>query len=866
MKLLGFGDIEAFPFLDPPDSRLIKDGYRVLEEIGAVDKTRRVTRIGRQLARLPVDPRVGRMLYTAAHTHCLNEILVIAAALSIQDPRDRPMDKRQEADEAHRQFRNDESDFLGFLNLWRQLEEQRRHLTRRKFQAHCRTNFLSWTRVQEWHDTHHQLRGQMHELGYKENQAEAGYEEIHKALLTGLLSNIGLKESGKGREYLGGRNSRFLVFPGSGLFEKQPKWAMAAELVETTKLYARTVASIRPEWVESVSGHLVKRSYSEPHWEKRRGQVAAYERVSLFGLPLVPKRKINFGPLNPVEAREIFIRSALVEGDFHTRATFWRRNRELIEYVVDLENRSRRRDLLVDDQLIYEYYDKRIPEGIYSTPQFDKWLRQESRSQPKLLHMRLDDLTRQEAAELPDDQYPDALDINGMLLPLEYHFDPGHMRDGVTMKVPQAVLNQVSEERCEWLVPGLLRERVIALLRGLPKPIRKSFVPVPDYANACLEVMEPSDKSLTRVLAEQLKKMTGIHIPEDAWGEGSLSGYLRMNFQVMDEKGKQIDAGRDLILLKKRHGGKGGESYHRLPDSGLEREGLTDWDFATLPKTVEMDRGGIKLRGFPALVDEGDSVALRVLDSQLNAEKAGRAGLRRLYMLKLAKDIRYLRRNLKGLEKMRLQYTKTASPPKGLAVQGKQGLESELVALIVDLTFIEGQPEVRDESSFKARIEKGRGELMTLASEATVLLGNILLQYQQVRKALSGATQINWMLSVSDMKQQLDRLVFQGFLQHTPYQQLKQLPRYLKALEMRLEKLRHAASRDQQLVREMQSFYQQWQARDKKCRESGKIDERVEEMRWQFEELRVSLFAQELRTAYPISLKRIEKRWKELGL
>lgn len=866
MKLLGFGDIEAFPFLDPPDSRLIKDGYRVLEEIGAVDKTRRVTRIGRQLARLPVDPRVGRMLYTAAHTHCLNEILVIAAALSIQDPRDRPMDKRQAADEAHRQFRNDESDFLGFLNLWKHLEEQRRHLTRRKFQAHCRTNFLSWTRVQEWHDTHHQLRGQMHELGHKENQVEAGYEEIHKALLTGLLSNIGLKDSGKGNEFLGGRNSRFLVFPGSGLFQKPPKWVVAAELVETTKLYARTVASIRPEWVESVSGHLVKRSYSEPHWEKRRGQVAAYERVSLFGLPLVPKRKINFGPLNPMEAREIFIRSALVEGDFDTRAPFWRRNRELIEYVVDLENRSRRRDLLVDDQLIYEYYDKRIPEEIYSTPQFDKWLRKESHNQPKLLHMRLDDLTRQEAAEHSDEQFPDVMDVNGMQLPLEYHFDPGHNQDGVTMKIPLAVLNQVSEERCEWLIPGLLGERVIALLRGLPKPIRKSFVPVPDYANACLKVIEPSDKSLTRVLAEQLKKITGVHIPEDAWESESLPGHLRMNFQVLDEKGKQIDAGRDLIILKKRHGGKGGESYHSLPDSGLEREGLTDWDFATLPETVEMSRGGIKLRGFPALIDEGDSVALRVLDSQLNAEKASRAGLRRLYMLKLAKDIRYLRRNLKGLEKMRLQYAKAASPSIGFTMQGKQGLEGELVALIVDLTFVEGLPEVRDESSFKARIEERRGELMALTNEATVLLGKILSQYQQVRKALSAATQINWMLSVSDMNQQLDRLVFQGFLQHTPYQQLKQLPRYLKALAMRIEKLQHAASRDQQLVREMQSLFQQWQTRDEKYRESGKIDERVEEMRWQFEELRVSLFAQELGTAYPVSLKRIEKRWKALGL
>jgi ATP-dependent helicase HrpA len=865
MKILGFGEIEQFPFVDPPDSRLIKDGYRVLEEIGAVDGDKQVTRIGRQIARLPVDPRIGRMLLTAAHTHCLNEVQIIAAALSVQDPRDRPMDKQQEADQAHAQFKHEESDFLGFLQLWQHLEEQRRHLTKRKFRVHCRSNFLSWTRVQEWHDIHHQLRGQMHEMGYRENQAEAGYEEIHKALLTGLLSNIGLRSQGKDREYLGTRNSRFSVFPGSGLFAAQPKWLVAAELVETTKLYARSVAQIRPEWVESVAGHLVKHGYSEPHWEKKRGQVAAYEKVTLFGLPLVPKRKVNYGPLDPLVSREIFIRFALVEGDFHTRAPFWRHNRELIQYVEDLEHRARRRDLLVDDEVIYEYYDRRIPEGIYSTPQFEKWLRGITREQPKLLHMREEDLLREQDSVCTE-AFPDTLDIDGLQLPLSYHFEPGGKRDGVTLKVPQAVINQVSQARCDWLVPGLLRERIIGLLRGLPKQLRRSFVPIPDVADACIKHMVPGDKPLIRALGEELKRLKGVHVPEDAWCEVELPGHLRMNIQVVDVKGRTLAVDRDLVKLKREHGGDSEHSYHQHSDTGLEREGIKSWDFGELPESLELNRGGIKLRGFPALVDAGESVDFKVLDSSSNAQRVTRAGIRRLIMLKLAQDMRYLKRNLNGLAQMKLQYAKAPSAPPGLESEStRSGLDNELVELVVDLTFLEDRETPRNAASFESRINAHKGALMSQANEACSLVAEILQGYQQVRKQLAGLTQLNWMISINDLKQQLDRLIFKGFLQCTPYAQLMQIPRYLKAMGMRMDKLQHAAARDQQRLREMQNLYQQWQQYDERYRNSGTADERVEELRWMFEELRVSLFAQELGTVYPVSLKRLEKRWKELG-
>ena len=865
MTILGFGAIASFPFVDAPDSRLIKDGYRVLEEIGAVDEQRRVTRLGRQLARLPVDPRIGRMLLAAAQGHCLEEVLVIASALSIQDPRDRPLERREAADEAHYRFRDEASDFMGLIKLWRYLEEHRRHLSKRKFRNHCRDHFLSWTRVQEWHDIHHQLRGQLHEMGYRENQVAASYEEVHKALLSGLLGNVGFK-GGREKEYLGARNTRFQIFPGSGLFSKQPKWVLAAELVETARLYGRTVAAIQPGWVESAAGHLVKRSYSEPHWEKGRGQVAAYEKVTLFGLTLVARRKVNFGPIDPAVAREIFLRSALTDGDFDTRAPFWRHNRELIADVDDLERKTRRRDLLVDEETIYAYYEKRVPEGIYSTPQFEKWLRDVTRKTPKLLHMRLDDLLRQAPLEETDRQFPDHLDVDGMQLPLRYRFHPGEADDGITLSVPQAILNQVSEDRCGWLVPGLLREKVIALIRGLPKAIRKSLVPVPDVADACIAHLTPSDTPLTRALAEQLKRLKAVYVPEDAWNEEGLPDYLRMNIRVVDERGKRIGEGKDLVRLRREFGGRGDQAYHKFSGVSLEREGLRDWDFGSLPETVELDRGGIRLQGFPALVDEGESVALRILDARANAEPVNRRGLRRLIMLRLSREVRYLRRNLPGLDQMKLQYAAVAGPPADLTPVADGDLEGDLVALIIDMTFLEGRSRIGDGEEFNRRLEAHRGEMMSRALEVLPLIREVMGLHHEVRKRLRKATQVNWLASVNDIGEQLGRLVFRGFILHTPWDKLTQFPRYLRAIGLRIDKLETALARDRQRMQEMSGPYQMWRQRDESLRASARRDPRVDEMRWMLEELRVSLFAQELGTAYPVSVKRMERRWRELGL
>ncbi len=876
MKLLGFGAIETFPFLDPPDAKLISDGYRTLEELAAIDAEGRLTPLGRQLARLPVDPRIGRMLLAAGEHHCLREVLIIAAALSVQDPRERPLDKQQSADEIHATFAHPESDFLTFLNLWVFLEKERKTLSRNKFQKLCRQHFLSWNRVQEWRDIHAQLREQLRELGHRENDAEAAkgsFEEIHRALLSGLLGNIGLKD--EQRDYLGARGARFSIHPGSALFPGRsgsgPKWIVCAERVETTRQYGRIVAKVQPGWIEQAGAHLIKRSYSEPHWQSKSGQVAAFETLTLYGVTLASRRRVNYGPINPAEAREIFLRFGLAEGDFDTRAPFWRHNAELIDYVRHLEAKSRRRDILVDDEAIYAFYAERVASGIYSTPQFERWLRKATQKDPKLLHMRMADVMARDAAEITANSFPDSLRVGATALPLEYHFDPGHRADGLTLVVPLPLINQVSPERLEWLVPGLLEERVTALLRGLPKQMRKAFVPIPDTAAKVASRLTPSDRPLIQAVAETLFDLTGVRVSEDAWDTSALPEHLRMKVRLVDQQGRTLAAGDDLVQLKRRHGtGDPGLAVAATPswDHALERDGISRWDFGTLPESVDTDRAGIRLRGFPALVDVGDGVSIRILDSEQSAEAAMRAGLRRLITLSLGQDLRNLKRDLPGLDRMRLQYAKAPSPDgeERLSRPKAPDLADELVALILDLTFTEGLPAIRDQAAFEQRLETRRRGLPHTAAEVCQLAAGILDAYQRLRKRLSGITQINWMPSVLDLRAQLDALVFRGFLQQVPFEHLKDYPRYLKAADQRAEKLLHAAGRDQERLRELTPLLGRWRERGEAARAAERSDPRLDEIRWMIEELRVSLFAQQLGTAYPVSVKRIESRWRELGL
>jgi len=871
MKALGFGDIEAFPFVDPPDQRMIKDGYRVLHELGAVDGLRKITKLGRKLASLPIDPRVGRMLLESAHGGCLRELLVIGAALSVQDPRDRPLDKQQLADEAHAMFADEKSDYLGMLNLWDFLQEKRAHLTRRKFERLCREHFLAPSRVREWYDIHTQLRTQMHELGYRDNTKPASYEMVHKAVLSGLLSHLGFRTTGKNRDYLGARNTHFHIFPGSSQFKQQPKWLVAAELVETTRLYARGVAQIQPEWLEALAGHLVKRSYSEPHWQAKRGQVGAYEKVSLYGLPIVPRRRINYGPIDAEISREIMLRFGLVESDLQTRAPFWRHNLELIESLHEQEAKSRRRDILVDDEVVYAFYDKRIPQGIYSVTQLEQWLRKGA-EHAKVLHMRLEDI-QSNTKGVDQAQFPDHFDLNGMQLPLSYHFEPGHEADGVTLHVPLPVLNQLSEGYVDWLVPGLIEEKVIALIKGLPKSLRRKFVPVPDHARRCLEQMQAREEPLLQSLGARLKKITGVHVPEDAWQTEVLPDFLRMRIRLLSADGMEVLAySRDLILLQRDYAdaavvGESSVASHHA----LEQEGLKDWTFGDLPESIETQSGGMTLRAFPALVDEGDSVAVRCLDSEARAQLAQRAGLRRLLMLRLNKTVRYLRKQVDDVQMMRLHYAKVP-PAAGAKLSKKEkdavsNLEEQLLMLSFDETFLSDACAVRDRTAFIQCLDQGREHLVEIHKKTSLLVRDVLAAYHRIRKALSAMNQLNLLSSVQDMQSQLDSLVYLGFLEEVPSDQLQQYGRYLRALELRLEKLKGGGhARDQQAMREMAEILERWKMRDQQARGKGLIDLRLQQIRWQLEELRISLFAQEVKTLYPVSIKRIDKLWKELGL
>jgi ATP-dependent helicase HrpA len=864
MATLGFGDIAAFPFVDPPDSRLVRDGYKLLEELAAVDRRHKVTQLGQRLARLPVDPRIGRMLIAAAETGCLRETVVIAAALSVQDPRERPAERRKEADEAHAQFADERSDFLAWLKLWTFLEDNRRHLTRRKFERLCRLHFLSASRVREWHDVQVQIRVQMHELGYHDNEQEADYATLHRALLSGLLSHIGVRTQGDKRDYLGARNRHFFIFPGSGLFARQPKWLMAAELVETTRLYARGVAAIEPDWVEPLAKHLVKHSYSSPRWQGRRGQVGADEKVTLYGLPVVPRRRVNYGPIAPEEARGIFLRFGLTEGDMNTRAPFWRHNRELIDTLRDIEAKSRRRDILVDEEVIYGFYANRVPDGVYSVAQLESWLRSLPRERAKILHMRMDDLQRADVDADWVAAFPDRLDLNGTRLPLRYHFAPGEANDGVTLTVPVSVLGQLSPGLVDRLVPGLLREKVTLLLKSLPKTLRRQLVPVPEYAERCLAALPVSDAPLVQTLGATLKRLTGLHVPEDAWQLEQLPEHLKLRIRLMDEQGREeLAISRDLAALQRDFSG----SARALPidPQGDREERLVDWTCGELPREVTQTAGRLQIKGYPALIDRGDHAQRRVLDSLPAAQRAHRAGLRRLLLLREAKTARGLRKNVRNLQSMRLHYANVASNPGGNAAADADLLD-ELLELAFDRAFLDDAWAVRDATAFARCREQGRPRLGPALLEISQLAAEILAAAHRLRSALATTTQPNWRVSVEDIQAQLDRLVYRGFLEATDPAQLAHYPRFLKAMTLRLEKLPSAAARDQQRLQELSSLQHEWLARQQQAQRQGAFDPRLDEIRWLLEELRVSLFAQELKTTQPISVKRIRKRWEALGL
>ena len=867
MATLGFGDIARFPFVDPPDSRLVRDGYKLLEELHAVDGRLKVTDLGREIARLPVDPRIGRMLLAAARNGCLREVTIIAAGLSVQDPRERPTDKRQEADEAHAQFADERSDFLGWLKLWDFLEVNRRHLTRRKFERMCRVHFLSPARVREWHDVQVQLRVQLHEAGWRDNEQPADYQSLHCALLTGLLGHIGMRDTGNAREYLGARNRRFLVFPGSAVYAKQPKWLVAAELVETTRLYARQVAAIEPGWIEPLARHLVKHSYSSPRWQGKRGQVAADEKVTLYGLPVVPRRRVNYGPIDPVTSRQLFLRFGLTEGDMQTRAPFWRHNRELIDELRELEARSRRRDILVDEEVIFGFYANRVPDTVYSLPQLESWLRGLPREQAKILHMRREDLLRSDPGTDWLTGFPDYLELNGARLPYRYRFSPGEADDGVTLQVPVTVLGQLSAGRVDRVVPGLLREKITLLIKGLPKSLRRHFVPVPDFAERCLAALPESDAPLVRTLGELLRDATGVQVPEDAWNPDQLPAHLQLRIRLTDPGGREeLAVSRDLAGLQATY--SAGDWLQRLDAvaGNVDPGAMTDWSCGELPTQSVQQQGRMRVTGFPALVDCGDHVEVRVFDGIQGAQASHHRGLRRLLLLREAKKVRQLKKALPAQDRLRLH---AVALPEGPAPAGSGDIVDDIVAVAVDRAGVDDGAvddgwRVRDAAAFARCRGRVGARLDATFREVAGLAGGILADAHRLRHELDGVTQRNWQASVADMRAQLDGLVFRGFLVVTPYARLADLPRYLAGIAQRLEKLPGGAARDQQRMQEMAPVLARW--RERVGNATTPPDPRLEEIRWMLEELRISLFAQEVKAAIPVSVKRVARRWEELGL
>ncbi len=846
MAQLRLGPVERFPFVDPPDRRQINDGYRLLQELGAMDRERHITPLGRRLARLPVDPRIGRMILEAERQGALREVMIIAAALTIQDPRERPVEAQQQADEAHRCFRHEESDFLTLLNLWEHYQEQRRHLSHSKLRRHCREHYLSFVRMREWHEVHGQLKGLAGELGLRANQRPAAYDAIHRALLAGLLGNIATRTEDDA--YQGARNIRLAIFPGSGLFRKRPGWIVAAQLLETSRLYAHTVARIDPAWVEPLAGPLLKRSHTEPHWEKRPAQVAAFERATLYGLTIHARRRVNYGPIDPQGAREIFIRAALVEGEYRTRAPFFHHNRRLLEEVRELEHKSRRHDVLVDDDTLYAFYDQRIPDGIHSGASFERWRRQAERKDPRLLFLTRDYLMRHNAAHVSAERYPDTLPVNGLPLPLSYHFEPGHEADGVTVTIPVELLNRLPEAPFEWLVPGLLEEKITALLRGLPKALRRNFVPVPDYARACVEALAPDAGSLSEALSRHLRRISGVEIAADQWQTASLPAHLRMNFRVVDGEGGVLREGRDLGALQRELAGKAGSGVARRALLPLERDGITRWDFGELPRQVSFRQGGLTLEGYPALVDRGESVAIRVFDTPQEARRAMAEGLCRLFRLCASDKMRYLHRRLPLEQETLLCYA---------ALGPGTELREEILAAVSRRAFLEDGAEIRDPDGFERRLVQGRGRLVEYANQLCGLIGRILETRQRLRKRLDGSISPAWLHAVGDMREQLSELVRPGFVVATPWQWLQQIPRYLQAIELRLDKLHGGVDRDRANLRQLQPLRERYLARLEG--RAGESDPRLEEYRWLLEELRVSLFAQQLGTSRPVSVKRLAR-------
>ncbi len=852
MLHLRLGEIDQFPFIEPPDGKAISDGFNLLQELSAVNRENQLTPMGRQLARLPIDPRLGRMLLEGARQGSLQEVLIIASVLSVQDPRERPPERQQAADQAHVQWKDADSDFAALVNLWRGFETQRQELGASALRNWCRKQFLNYLRLREWRDAHRQLSLICRDLQLEVNKDAADYPRFHKAVLSGLLSQIGQKtEDG---DYLGARQRRFWVHPSSGMGRKKPQWLMAAELVETTKLYARMVAKIEPDWIEPLAGHLIKKNHFEPHWEKKRGQVVAFEQITLYGMIVVGRRPVHFGPIDPVASRELFIREGLVRGEIHSRAKCLTANRLLLEQLDELEAKARRRDILADEETLYGFYEARLPAEIHQTATFDSWYKVNSQKQPDLLIMREEDVLAREASEVTAAQYPDTLRLGDLSLQLSYHFEPNHPRDGVTLCVPAPLLPALPGERLEWLVPGLLEAKCISLVRNLPKALRKNFVPVPDFVRAALARLTFGAGSLPQALGSELLRMTGARVSDEAWAEAAqqVDSHLRMNIEVLDGQGKFLGEGRDLAELTARFA-EASSAALAVPSTAKSQQPVQAKAFAKVEQTTQQNIAGLSMTVYPALVEEGGTVKEGRFSTAAEAEYQHRRALQRLLLQQLAEPAKFLRGKLPGQTELGLLYRELGRV---------EALVEDILLASLDSCVLEGEASLpRDGVALAALAERKRGAWTEHAERLARLTLDILKLWHGLQKRFKGKIDLTHAVALNDIKQQLGNLVYPGFVRDTPAAWLKEMPRLLKAVELRLEKLPSQVQKDRVWSGELSGLWSQYQARLNKHGQEGKRDPQLAAYRWLLEEYRVSLFAQQLGTKVPVSDKRLSKQW-----
>jgi ATP-dependent helicase HrpA len=901
MKSLHLGMVEDFPFLEAPSGRAIADGYQLLAELGAVDESNELTMVGRELARLPLDPRVGRMILEAKARGALEEVLIIASALSVQDVRDRPMEAQAQADQAHAKFDDEKSEFTGYLKLWKWIHDARgghgeHKLSNRQYEQLLRQNFVNIRRVREWRDIHSQLLTVVTEHQWQINSTPASYEQVHLSMLAGLLGNVGckLEEEASAGEYLGARGIKFHRHPGAHLSKRPGRWIVVAELVETTRLFGRGIAHIEPGWIEQVAGHLLKKQLLDPHWEKKAAEVVALERATLYGIVVYSGRRMNYGKVDPVAAREIFIREGLVAGEWETKLPFLAANQKLIRQVEELEHKSRRQDVLVDDELIYAYYDQQLPQHICSGYECERWYREESRKSPELLKLTREELMRHEAAGITTNAFPKTLRLGGVDCAASYLHEPGDPRDGLTVTVPLFVLNQVNEERCEWLVPGMLKDKIQALLKSLPQRPRSRFVPLPESAARLADLMGTPEAygrgGLTDALLKQVRDITSLDVKRADFKLDMLSPHLFMNFRVVDEHGRQLGTGRNLGALKAELGAQARGAFQALAGLKLAAQAHPDtvrpepvegqraskastgsarteesrvtaptapsdqrysaWTFGELPELMEIRKGGQTLIGFPALIDQNDAVSIEVFDEPEVAAARHRGGLRRLFALQIRDALKYLEKNIPELQKMAVAY---------LPLGTMEELRAQILDVAMDRAFLL-DPLPANEADFKRRLEEGRGRLTLIANEVARLTGVILTEYAAAARKIKDTK--NAPEATADCTQQLQRLMPRRFLALTPWPQLQHFARYLKAITLRLDKYRADPARDAARLTELRPQEQRyWRL---VAERKGVMDERLQEFRWLLEELRVSFFAQELRTPQPVSIKRLDKSWAQI--